>query len=56
MLDMIQIFSDLNSLHDTNTSRTEAFKVFQGGVDHLFFMVGKGMPVDTLKGAVSRVP
>ena len=47
-MDMIQIFSDLNSLHDTNTSRTEAFEVFQGGIDHLTLMVGKGMTVDTL--------
>lgn len=56
MLDMIQIFNDLNRVHDTNTSRAEPLKVFQGSVDHLFFMVGKGMTVDTLQGAVSRVP
>lgn len=45
---MIQIFNDLNSLFDTNTSWPEPLKVFQGGVDHLTLMVGKGMTVDTL--------
>ena len=45
---MIQIFSILNSLHDTDMSRTETFKVFQGGIHHLFFVVGKGMTVNTL--------
>ena len=45
---MIQIFNDLNRANDTNTSWTEPLKVFQGGADHLFFMIGKGMPVDTL--------
>ena len=53
---MIQIFNDLNRVHDTNTSWTEPLEVFQGGIDHLFFMVGKGMAVDTLQSAVSRVP
>ena len=48
MLDMIQIFSILNSLHDTDMSWAETLKVFQGGIDHLFLMVGKGMTVDTL--------
>lgn len=37
MLEMIQIFNDLNSLHDTDMSWAEPLEVFQGGVDHLFF-------------------
>jgi len=47
LLEMIQIFNDLNMANDTNASRTEPLKVLQSGVDHLFFMVGKGMTVDT---------
>ena len=54
-MEMIQIFNDLNRVYDTKMSRTEPLKVFQGSVDHLFFMVGKGMTVDTFQSAVTAV-